>query len=138
GSPDQQRLRALDEPERQKNENRGCVSALAVVGSGGLADAQRALPRHGHRGIDSEPRTPGRRDPELRIGTVCPWTGEWIHSAAGSRSRSGSLEMVLCDERRRAGIARRQRNFRKNLQLPPGLRTLRDSGSAADSERLDR
>ena len=57
----ERQTRALDEPRRQEDGNHRRLPALAVVGPGRRADAERPLPRHRGRARRAEPRTVRRR-----------------------------------------------------------------------------
>ncbi len=63
--------------------------------------------------------------------------GERLHRPAGSRPRSRPDEMAHGHHDRRTGNARRHRNSRAALHLPPGLRPTGNARADAARERLD-
>ena len=139
--PARRRIRPVDEPEREKDGDRGGLPALAVVGPGRRAGAQRALPRHRSRPVRAELRTAGRDDPELRVRPVCRRLHHRRLLRAGRHGpRSRPHEMVRRHERRRALRRRSGRDRQTALHLPPGLRdpARNSTRAAAARERLDR
>ena len=106
-------------------EIKAAYPALAVVGPGRRARAQRPLPRHRSRARRAELRTARGRDPELRDRPVRRRPGlQRLLRAARQGPRSGPHEMVRGRQRGRTGDPRRRRN------RPPDLRpTTRATGS---------
>ncbi len=144
--PARRDLRAVDEPEREVALDRRRLAALALVGPGRFAAAQRALPRHQVAPAGPEPRT--GRDRDRRA------TSSGLY-ALGKRQR-----LLLRRRARRASPAptptpTSTADFAlvnageppstlaegaagRDLRPSPGLRPAGHTGAPADRERLDR
>ena len=91
----ERRIRAVDEPRREDDGSQGRVPALAVVGPGRRAGAERALPRHRNRARRT--RAANRSASRSRAtspGLYADGQPQRLHRAARRRPRSRPDEVV--------------------------------------------